>query len=116
MFKYSKQLCHNFKSIIVRKGIFGLTLQTTTRLYNSSAFNSVHPIKKLDNGLSLKFFEEEHKFHFVWLRDHCRCDKCFNTVTQQRQVDTHQGQMVTHQTMRVVGCSLIIMDNPTVQI
>lgn len=27
--------------------------------------------------------KENHKFHYFWLRDHCRCDKCYNRVTEQ---------------------------------
>lgn len=29
----------------------------------------------------------KHDFHYVWLRDHCRCKKCFNAATNQREVE-----------------------------
>ncbi|KLO17232.1 mitochondrial protein [Schizopora paradoxa] len=30
------------------------------------------------------------KFHNFWLRDHCRCPKCFHSVTKQRLVNTFE--------------------------
>ncbi|KAH8831192.1 Trimethyllysine dioxygenase [Flagelloscypha sp. PMI_526] len=29
-----------------------------------------------------------NRFHNIWLRDHCRCEKCFHQVTKQRLFDT----------------------------
>ena len=26
--------------------------------------------------------------HYIWLRDHCRCSKCFHVTTKQRLLDT----------------------------
>ncbi|SJK99949.1 related to Trimethyllysine dioxygenase [Armillaria ostoyae] len=28
------------------------------------------------------------RFHHIWLRDHCRCERCFHAVTKQRLVNT----------------------------
>ncbi|KAJ3551075.1 hypothetical protein NMY22_g29 [Coprinellus aureogranulatus] len=30
------------------------------------------------------------KFHNIWLRDHCRCPKCFHAITKQRLLNTFQ--------------------------
>ncbi|KAL1733750.1 hypothetical protein EV714DRAFT_203618 [Schizophyllum commune] len=30
------------------------------------------------------------RFHNIWLRDHCRCPKCFHPVTKQRLVNTFE--------------------------
>ncbi|KIY68850.1 Trimethyllysine dioxygenase [Cylindrobasidium torrendii FP15055 ss-10] len=30
------------------------------------------------------------RFHHVWLRDHCRCPKCFHPVTKQRLLNTFE--------------------------
>ncbi|KAF5370429.1 hypothetical protein D9615_009728 [Tricholomella constricta] len=30
------------------------------------------------------------RFHNIWLRDHCRCPKCFHAITKQRLVDTFE--------------------------
>ena len=29
------------------------------------------------------------RLSYVWLRDHCRCDSCYNFETQQRRFDVH---------------------------
>jgi len=30
----------------------------------------------------------QSNYHYIWLRDHCRCPKCFHEVTKQRLVNT----------------------------
>ncbi|KAF8896524.1 hypothetical protein BD779DRAFT_1608718 [Infundibulicybe gibba] len=30
------------------------------------------------------------RFHNIWLRDHCRCPKCFHSITKQRLVNTFE--------------------------
>ncbi|KAH9068175.1 hypothetical protein EDB83DRAFT_636043 [Lactarius deliciosus] len=30
------------------------------------------------------------KFHHIWLRDHCRCPRCFHSVTKQRLINTFE--------------------------
>ncbi|TEB34762.1 Trimethyllysine dioxygenase [Coprinellus micaceus] len=30
------------------------------------------------------------KFHNIWLRDHCRCPKCFHAITKQRLLNTFE--------------------------
>jgi len=30
------------------------------------------------------------RFHHIWLRDHCRCPKCFHAITKQRLVNTFE--------------------------
>ncbi|KAF5341883.1 hypothetical protein D9611_001861 [Ephemerocybe angulata] len=30
------------------------------------------------------------RFHNIWLRDHCRCPKCFHAITKQRLLNTFQ--------------------------
>lgn len=30
------------------------------------------------------------RFHNIWLRDHCRCPKCFHPATKQRLLDTFE--------------------------
>jgi trimethyllysine dioxygenase len=30
------------------------------------------------------------RFHHIWLRDHCRCDRCFHSITKQRLVNTFE--------------------------
>ncbi|KZP27449.1 Trimethyllysine dioxygenase [Athelia psychrophila] len=30
------------------------------------------------------------RFHHIWLRDHCRCPKCFHPITKQRLVNTFE--------------------------
>ncbi|GLB40713.1 putative protein of unknown function (DUF971) [Lyophyllum shimeji] len=30
------------------------------------------------------------RFHNIWLRDHCRCPKCFHAITKQRLVNTFE--------------------------
>lgn len=40
-------------------------------------------------GLSVQFHSGGvSKFHHVWLRDNCRCEKCFHPHTRQRLLDT----------------------------
>ncbi|XP_047135498.1 trimethyllysine dioxygenase, mitochondrial isoform X1 [Hydra vulgaris] len=33
---------------------------------------------------------EEHKYHYLWLRDHCRCSKCYSNTTHARIQQTHK--------------------------
>ena len=42
-----------------------------------------------EKALTITSANEILTFHYVWLRDHCRCPLCFNAVTNQRQLDTH---------------------------
>lgn len=39
--------------------------------------------------MELNFQNKTAKLHYLWLRDHCRCDKCFNHVTNQRRQEIH---------------------------
>lgn len=31
--------------------------------------------------------KENLKFHNIWLRDHCRCELCYDSATFQRKID-----------------------------
>ena len=42
-------------------------------------------------GLLVEFGKgRSSKFDHIWLRDNCRCEKCFHPHTKQRQLDTYQ--------------------------
>lgn len=56
---------------------------TSTALLNRIASTSLEKDRlkvQWQNG-------EKSEFHNVWLRDHCRCEKCFNYSTYQREYD-----------------------------
>ncbi|KAJ3058099.1 hypothetical protein HK102_010692, partial [Quaeritorhiza haematococci] len=41
------------------------------------------------NMINIQFADgSTTSFHTYWLRDHCRCEKCFHSVTKQRLVET----------------------------
>lgn len=45
--------------------------------------------KKSESVVSVKFDDgKESSYHGIWLRDHCKCPKCYHTLTKQRLVDT----------------------------
>lgn len=49
------------------------------------------PVSLSSSALTVTWPEQkESKFHYVWLRDHCRCELCFHPVTKQRLLDTFQ--------------------------
>ncbi|XP_069105009.1 trimethyllysine dioxygenase, mitochondrial-like [Argopecten irradians] len=43
-------------------------------------------VKVNADGISLKYSEYDMELLFVWLRDHCRCSKCYNHTTNQRNL------------------------------
>ncbi|TPX36712.1 trimethyllysine dioxygenase [Synchytrium microbalum] len=50
----------------------------------------IGPSARIENGRLVVRFTDglETAFNMIWLRDHCRCPKCYHTVTKQRLVDT----------------------------
>ena len=34
--------------------------------------------------------------HHIWLRDHCRCPRCFHPVTKQRLVNTFEVRIASY--------------------
>ncbi|KAA1083448.1 hypothetical protein PGT21_008817 [Puccinia graminis f. sp. tritici] len=79
---------------------FSLTSASTIRLpQEPSAAHSAIPesISKsigyqLDHlGLLVQFDKDRSsKFDHIWLRDNCRCEKCFHAHTKQRLLDTYE--------------------------
>lgn len=60
------------------KVAIGWDPRTWSRLYVSVSSSSV--LLGLSRILS----------HYIWLRDHCRCPKCFHAATKQRLVNTFE--------------------------
>ncbi|KAH9823382.1 hypothetical protein DFH28DRAFT_357644 [Melampsora americana] len=57
-----------------------IPVQTTAFSFTS---HSDHLRVKFANGQS-------SNFHYIWLRDNCRCSECFHPYTKQRLLDTFQ--------------------------
>jgi trimethyllysine dioxygenase len=49
----------------------------------ATTFNDKHVSIQWKNGAT-------SQYHHIWLRDHCRCSKCFHPVTKQRLVNTFE--------------------------
>ena len=49
-------------------------------------FFSVQTVESSPNGLKIQWenVSTPSLYHFSWLRDHCRCSKCFHPGTQQK--------------------------------
>ncbi|KAJ8310775.1 hypothetical protein KUTeg_012640 [Tegillarca granosa] len=46
-------------------------------------------IEKQENGIILNYGKYNLNLLYIWLRDHCRCDVCYNKKTNQKNVDNY---------------------------
>ncbi|KAL0276202.1 UNVERIFIED_CONTAM: hypothetical protein PYX00_003816 [Menopon gallinae] len=46
-------------------------------------------VTKIDQDKCLKITngQRSNNYYYLWLRDHCRCDKCYNSITAQRKLN-----------------------------
>lgn len=46
-------------------------------------------VQSVGGGLKVHLVGRDAEIPFVWLRDHCRCEVCYNAVTFQKNVDNY---------------------------
>eukprot|EP00128_Syssomonas_multiformis_P011299 Colp12_sorted_trinity150504_noHs@12160 len=76
-----------------------ITTDTTTRksvrrcLHQAAVTDEDRVVVSIESdhvALALSHDSPSHKFHHIWLRDHCHCASCYFKPSHQRLVDTHQ--------------------------
>ncbi|KAJ8310776.1 hypothetical protein KUTeg_012641 [Tegillarca granosa] len=60
-------------------------IYSTIKLEGSRA----QDIEKQENGIILNYGKYNLNLLYIWLRDHCRCDVCYNKKTNQKNVDNY---------------------------
>ncbi|KAI0775000.1 mitochondrial protein [Trametes elegans] len=57
---------------------------------SSSALSPAPATSRIDERQVVLGWDETtySRYHHIWLRDHCRCPKCFHPITKQRLVNT----------------------------
>lgn len=46
-------------------------------------------VQSVGGGLKVHLVGRDAEIPFVWLRDHCRCEVCYNAVTFQKNVENY---------------------------
>lgn len=68
------------------------TLESKSVNFNKNIFN-LHDKKDFAttfNDDSVEFIKDDNnikKYPYIWLRDHCKCSMCFNSVTEELELD-----------------------------
>lgn len=49
-------------------------------------------VSKMDQNKCLKITDgqKSNNYYYFWLRDHCRCKKCYNNITAQRKLNVNE--------------------------
>lgn len=74
----SSQMDTPISRIDERKVVVGFDTEQWTRLY----------VFLLGRELDIHSLRRQSNSHHLWLRDHCRCPKCFHPATKQRLFST----------------------------
>lgn len=61
---------------------------TSTKSYQKSEIEAKHPKVKIESGnVCVSWKDKAVQIPLLWLRDHCRCPRCYNHETFQKNVD-----------------------------